>query len=62
MTYKEMEEQLGHNIEVSMDTTVGMASWLEIDGRYWVLIFDLTDEQTKKIRNPNYIEHYFFYN
>ncbi|SFC49453.1 hypothetical protein [Ruminococcus albus] len=44
MTYNEIEEQLGHDIGVSMvNTTLGLAAWTEIDGRYWALHFDVTD-------------------
>ncbi|MBO4867641.1 MAG: hypothetical protein J5582_13950 [Ruminococcus sp.] len=44
MTYNEIEEQLGHDIEVSMvNTSLGLAAWTEIDGRYWALHFDVTD-------------------
>ena len=50
MTYNEIEEQLGHDIEVSMEnTTLGMAAWTEIDGRYWALHFKVTDEQGEEI-------------
>lgn len=50
MTYNEIEEQLGHDIEVSAAfSTLGMAAWTEIDGRYWALHFDVTDEQAEEI-------------
>ncbi len=50
MTYNEIEKKLGHDIEVSMvNTTLGMAAWTEIDGRYWALHFDMTDEQAGEI-------------
>lgn len=50
MTYNEIEEQLGHDIEVSMVfTTLGYAASAEIDGRYWYLHFDLTDEQREEM-------------
>lgn len=50
MTYNEIEEQLGHDIEVSMvNTSLGMAAWTEIDGRYWALHFKVNDEQREEI-------------
>lgn len=50
MTYNEIEELLGHDIEVSMvNTSLGMAAWTEIDGRYWALHFNVTDEQRDEI-------------
>ncbi|MBR1740106.1 MAG: sigma-70 family RNA polymerase sigma factor [Ruminococcus sp.] len=50
MTYNEIEEQLGQEINVSMvNSSLGLAAWVEIDGRYWALHFDLTEEQSEEV-------------
>ncbi len=50
MTYNEIEELLGQDIYVSMvNSSLGLAAWVEIDGRYWALHFDVTEEQSEEI-------------
>lgn len=57
MTYNEIKEALGSELEVTIDNSSMLYSAeVEIDGRKWLLHFDLTEEQMNEIHNRIYAE------